>query len=72
MQIHVFNSLQAAERSLCKIFLSQKLAKLVTVTLKMGGGGGGGGVAQTPGEEVLGSLRPFVAARSLLVWSVSV
>ena len=33
-------------------------------------GGGGGGVA-TPGEEVPGSI-PAVAARSLLVGSVSV
>ena len=41
-----------------------------------GGGGGGGGVAQsveraTPGEDVPGSIRA-VAARSLLVGSVSV
>ena len=41
-----------------------------------GGGGGGGAVAQsveraTPGEEVPGSI-PAVAARSLLVGSVSV
>ena len=41
-----------------------------------GGGGGGGAVAQsversTPGEEVSGSI-PAVAARSLLVGSVSV
>ena len=40
------------------------------------GGGGGGAVAQslehaTPGEQVLG-LIPAVAARSLLVGSVSV
>ena len=40
------------------------------------GGGGGGGAAQsveraTPGEEVLGST-PAMAARSLLVGSVSV
>ena len=41
------------------------------------GGGGGGGAAQsvieraTPGEEVPGSI-PAVAARSLLVGSVSV
>ena len=42
----------------------------------LGGGGGGGAVAQsveraTPGEEVPGSI-PAVAARSLLVGSVSV
>ena len=41
-----------------------------------GGGGGGGAVAQsvehaTPGQEVPGSI-PAVAARSLLVGSVSV
>ena len=41
-----------------------------------GGGGGGSAVAQsieraTPGEEVPGSI-PIVAARSLLVGSVSV
>ena len=45
------------------------------VVLGGGGGGGGGGSSAvervTPGEEVPGSI-PAVAARSLLVWSVSV
>ena len=50
--------------------------KLSLLTVVRGGGGGGGEVAQsveraTPGEEVPGSI-PAVAARSLLVGSVSV
>ena len=45
-------------------------------SLTRGGGGGGGAVAQsveraTPGEEVSGSI-PALAARSLLVGSLSV
>ena len=48
----------------------------IATAAKRGGGGGGGAVAQsveraTPGEEVPGSI-PAVAARSLLVGSVSV
>ena len=47
-----------------------------TVNLEKGGGGGGGGGVQsaqraTPGEKVPGSF-PAVAARSLLVGSLSV
>ena len=48
----------------------------LNIATQTGGGGGGGGVAQsveraTPCEEVPGSI-PTVAARSLLVGSVSV
>ena len=58
------------------IFVIDQSRFFLSLLLMGGGGGGGGAVPQsveraTPSEEALGSI-PAVAARSLLVRSVSV
>ena len=77
-QCLLFYMVQLASLPFSYLFLPSRLSFVflsLNANFFFGGGGGGAGAqsveGETPGEEVVGSIPP-VAARSLLVGSVSV